>query len=201
MLTMTTSARLHATLWLGLLAFVSSSPAMAQASTAEGFQGLPWGASVQVIQERFSNAQDHVFEQCSVAVEAQRWRERNTSCKALTIAEYRITTLAFTGTFFLTDREQALKSVALETTVQMDPNTPHLRPELMAKCGALRNLLNERYGDGEWLSASSTSAVFLQRTRWLAGSTVVDLDCRAVDNSLSMTISYAPKVDLDAMKL
>jgi hypothetical protein len=186
---------------LGLLAITQPTSAFTQTMPTEAFQGLPWGASTKDIQQRFSDANEYIFDACSNVEEAKRWRERNTSCKAMVISDYRIEKLNFTGTFFLTDGDQTLNSVVLSTTLQLDPSTPYLRPELMAKCKALRDLLSEKYGEGEWLSASNNPAVYLQRTRWNSGATIVDLTCRAAENEISMVIGYAPKFGLDSKKL
>lgn len=197
----TTAQRWAAMTWLALASWAFAASAQTPAS-AEAFQGLPWGASVAQIQQRFPIAESHTRRACDP--NDARTRARGESCRVLTIPRYLINDLDFSATFYLAERDEGLASVLLTAIVRMDPSTPHLRVELMAKCAGLRDLLSQRYGAGEWLSATSTPALFQQTTRWSTPATVVRLDCAtsaSSANELVLWVNYAPAVSPAAGKL
>jgi hypothetical protein len=174
----------------------------AQPAAPEAFQGLPWGATVAEIQKRFPSAVSRDLRGCDP--NDAKTRTSGKSCRVLTVPRYLINDLDFSATFYLAERDETLVSVALTAIVRMDPSTPHLRPELMAKCAGLRDLLSQRYGAGEWLSATSTPAQFQQTTRWPTTATIVRLDCAtsySSSNEIDLWVNYAPAVTPAARKL
>lgn len=183
-----------------------TSPALAQIAVkpvpGEAFQGLSWGASEEAVQERFPSAQRKKLLTCDIVPEAaKRWREAGLSCQALAISNYRVNSFVFDVEFFLAEPSLSLVGVSLTSMVQMDLGTPQLRPELMAKCGGLRDLLTERYGRGDWLVASNNPDEFRQETRWIQGAVMVNLTCTAHRNTLFLNVGYSPNNPRGAGKL
>lgn len=173
--------------------------AQAQALAPEAFQGLPWGASLQAIQQGFPSARS--VSVCRDGGDDQAWRDIGRSCQALTVSKYPVNDLSFQILFYLSANDLRLASVYLMAFVPTEVDTPESRAEVMGKCDDLQVLLSQRYGAGERPWTSSTPEMTARTKRWVAQGTVVDMRCQTGSKALSLSVGYSPAVDPAAHKL
>lgn len=186
---------------LAFAALTSGPRVQAQTSASEAFQGLPWGASVAQIQQRFPSATATTV--CgNDAKDDAAWREIGRSCQAWMVRNYPVKDLSFQVLFFLSASESNLVSVSLVTHVALKADTAEARTQSLSRCDGLQALLSQRYGAGEppWTSSSSPG-IAARMKRWSPSGTVVDMNCHARGKRLSIGVGYSPAIDPAAGKL
>ena len=118
--------------------------------TLIGFQGIPWGSSIQTIKTKFQNAKEEDF--CKSRSDTDKnyqslkksLNEKNLSCISLKQYPYEIDGIKFTVAFSM-DSTNRLKSVELTFGKAQDDNKNYIF-ECTSVFNRVSHLLEARYG-------------------------------------------------------